>query len=77
MYFSLELLMKKHQILQGSTCELFVSDMIRYLLTVHHHKIPKNFRVKAIIWLMAYSKNELTKSFIKQSLLIDWLYYVQ
>lgn len=69
--------MKKFRVVPGSTCELLLSDITRYLVISANTPIKKEFRIRAIIFLLSYSKNELSKSFIKQSLLLDWLYYTQ
>jgi len=68
--------MKKFRILQGSSLELILSDIVRYLVNVYHPSISKESKVKAMKWILLYCKNEVARSFVKQSLLIDWLYYV-
>lgn len=70
-------MMKKFRIYPNSSLELLLSDVVRYLVTVFHPSISKVSKIRVITWILMYSKNEVARSFIKQSLLLDWLYYLK
>ena len=74
--FYMDNIMKKFRILQGSSLELILCDIIRYLINLYHPSVSKENKVKTMKWILLFCKVDVARSFAKQSLLIDWLYYI-
>lgn len=68
--------MRKFRIQTQTTSELILVDLVRFVIVeICPNPGTIDSRWKIIGWILNFTKNNLVKSFIKQAIFFDWLYY--